>query len=263
MKNDLFSHNLVIIIPVLNCLEYTREMVKTIKTKEDYKLILINNGSIDGTQTFFEYLGKDENTTVFNFRENRGVSWSWNFGIKYAIEHFESDYFFIPNNDTLLHPKCIDNLISELQTAETVMATAYDVSGEISQPIEVTGLEVPVKREVKESPDFSGFMIAKKTLDKVGYFDENFYPAYFEDNDYHYRIKLAGLKAYRTNQALYFHYGSRTIKDNKYVKTASNQKFLANQEYFKTKWGDVPGKEKFTTPFNGDKEKLIQYRFKE
>ena len=262
MKNDLYSNDLAIIIPVLNCLEYTREMLKTIKTKEDYKLILINNGSTDGTGVYFDYLAKEDNTEVFQFRENRGVSWSWNFGIKYAIEHYKSKYFFIPNNDTLLHPKCIDNLIIALDRPETVMATAYDVSGEISQPIEVTGLEVPVKKEEKETPDFSGFMIAQKTLDKVGYFDENFYPAYFEDNDYHYRIKLAGLKAYRTNQALYFHYGSRTIKDNKYVKTNRNQTFLANQEFFKEKWGDVPGKEKYTTPFNGDKEKLVEYGFK-
>ena len=30
----------------------------------------------------------------------------------------------------------------------------------------------------------------RKTFDKVGMFDEQFYPGYYEDNDYGYRLKI-------------------------------------------------------------------------
>lgn len=33
--------------------------------------------------------------------------------------------------------------------------------------------------------------LSPKCVDRVGYFDENFYPAYYEDTDYDYRINLA------------------------------------------------------------------------
>ena len=92
-------------------------------------------------------------------------------------------------------------------------------------------------------------MVNSSTIEKIGWFDEKFYPAYFEDNDYHYRIRMNGFKAVKTNQALYFHFGSRTIKDDEKVKEKCNIGYAANREYYIQKWGGEPGKETFKTPF--------------
>jgi GT2 family glycosyltransferase len=248
MKTDL-----AIILPVLNCLAYTKQMLPTIRTKYPYNLILINNASEDGTKDFFEMMKENDEVTVFNFTVNKGCAWSWNFGISFAIKNFNSKYFFIPNNDILLNPRTIDVLIEATKTARAVLTTATDISGMVSASVDVLSLKPPIRRQFVEAPDFSCFLLTKEAIDKVGYFDEKFYPAYFEDNDYHRRINLAGLRVIRTNQALYFHYGSRTIKDGPEIRTKANIGYSINREYYKEKWGGIPGHEIFKKPFGGKK----------
>jgi len=250
MEKILKPGELAIIIPVLNCLNYTKQMLPTIKTKHPYKLILINNGSTDGTKEYFDELAKDPDTMVVHFNENRGVALSWNSGIRRAILHFGSRYFFIPNNDTLLHPRCIDILLEAIKVPKFALVSATNVSGIVSTPTDVLGLKTPLVASYKDEPDFSCFMIKRETIERVGYFDSNFYPAYFEDNDYHYRIKLAGLRGVKVNRALYFHYGSRTIKEGEDIRMRSNLGYVANRDYYQRKWGGLPGQEKYTTPFN-------------
>jgi len=245
--------DLAIIIPVLNCLDYTKMMIPTIKTKHPYNLILIDNGSTDGTREYFNELAKDRWVRQIPFSENRGVCPSWNFGINFAIKELNSKYFFIPNNDILLHPKTIDLLFEAIKAPRCVLTTAFDVSGMVSQASEVLTMKLPEKDEISDAPDFSCFMLKKDAIDKVGFFDERFFPAYFEDNDYHYRIRLAGLRASKIHRALYFHYGSRTIKEGKDIRIHADLGYAANRDYYKEKWGGKPGEEIYSTPF-GKKE---------
>jgi len=248
MEAILRKKELAIIIPVLNCLEFTKQMLPTIQTKEPYHLIIIDNGSTDGTKEFFNSGNKRLLIDYFYFKENKGCSASWNFGIKKAIREFDSKYFFIPNNDILLNPETIDVLLEEIKQKDVVLATATNMAGKTSSPEEFSGLLPPVKRQISEAPEFSCFMLNLEAIEKVGYFDEKFYPAYFEDNDYHYRIKLAGLKAIKTNQALYFHFGSRTIKSSEDIRRQSNLGYTLNREYYREKWGGLPGHETLKRP---------------
>jgi GT2 family glycosyltransferase len=245
MKNEL-----AIICPVLNCLEFTREMISTIYTKYPYKLLLIDNGSTDGTREFFTKLKEVENIDVTLFKENIGVGPAWNYGIQRAIRKYDSRYFFIPNNDILLHPDTIDTLLETVKDENIALATATDISGKVNTALDVLSLPMPSHEELTEAPEFSCFMLKKETIEKIGYFDEKFFPAYFEDNDYHYRIRLAGLNASKTNRAIYFHYGSRTIKDNGQIRDTANYGYTINREYYKEKWGGIPGEEKYKIPFN-------------
>ena len=250
MAKILRENGLAIIVPVLNCLDYTKAMLPTIKTKRAYKLILIDNGSTDNTWDFFKAQRRKNNALIKHFEQNIGVGSAWNWGIDQARMYFNSRYFLILNNDLLLHPEAIDVLIATLSPPNVVLSTATNVSGRVASPDNVLSLKIPTKKKLKEAPDFSCFMLSKEAIEKVGHFDEQFFPAYFEDNDYHYRIKLAGLKAVKTNQALYFHYGSRTIKENEEVRNKSNLGYTVNREYYKRKWGGKPGKEKFVKPNN-------------
>jgi len=250
MERILKSGELAIILPVINCLDYTRGMIESIKTKHPYKLILINNGSDDYTYEYFEELAQVKDIIAIHFRENLGCSASWNYGIRKAIKKYDSKYFFIPNNDILLHPNTIDILIKTLGSPRSILTSATDVSGKVTHAQRVLKMKPPAKSRLTEAPEFSCFMMTKEAIDKIGYFDERFYPAYFEDNDYHYRIKQAGYKATKNSRALYFHYGSRTIKDNALIKTKANIGYAANAEYYDQKWGGAPSKEKYHTPFN-------------
>lgn len=241
---------LVIIIPVLNCLEFTKITLSTISSKHPYKLILIDNGSTDGTGKYFDHLEGIENIKIIRFKENIGVCPAWNFGIQYAIRKYNSNYFLIANNDIFLHPEAIDVLIKAVDFTKCILTSGMDVSGRVSHPLELLKMKVPKKTRLTEAPEFSCFMLKTETIQKIGYFDEKFYPAYFEDNDYHYRIRLAGLKAVKTNRALYFHYGSRTIKEDEKIKLQSNLGYTINRDYYRQKWGGLPGEEIYKTPFN-------------
>lgn len=87
-------------------------------------------------------------------------------------------------------------------------------------------------------------------FEKVGYFDENFFPAYYEDTDYRYRAKLAGLETLTVEDTDIRHIGSASIKLTSQV--AHSEFFRRNQSYYLRKWGSERGYEVFKTPF-GDK----------
>lgn len=53
--------------------------------------------------------------------------------------------------------------------------------------------------------EWSAVVFTRKVVDKVGLFDENFYPAYYEDDDYAIRTYLAGLKAHKFNNTALHH----------------------------------------------------------
>jgi len=90
------------------------------------------------------------------------------------------------------------------------------------------------------------FILPKSTFETVGGFDEQFFPAYFEDNDYCYRMRLAGLN--RINDEFFnpeLFRNSQTIARDKNL----NQNFDKNKELFKIKWGGYPQHETYITPY--------------
>jgi hypothetical protein len=83
----------------------------------------------------------------------------------------------------------------------------------------------------------------------VGSYDEMFWPAYSEDDDYRYRMKLAGVEEKIIQVELWHGDGGTrySIPDRPMLES-----FLSrNAEYYRLKWGGYPfGHEKYTKPFN-------------
>jgi len=92
-------------------------------------------------------------------------------------------------------------------------------------------------------------LFSRNLFSKIGYVDVNFFPAYFEDNDYARRAQLANLKMVQLVSSHYFHFWSRTIYEENMKKT-NDKYFPKNKKYYIKKWGGVPGQEKITTPEN-------------
>jgi len=202
----------------------------------------------------------DKVSVLFN-DTNIGVASSWNQGIKTAREEFNIDYAVVLNNDILLHPDCINEMIKCSAEGNFPLVSSFDMCGDCSVPLDVINLKQPDSPFVIDAPEFSCYTVNIKLLDKLrdfeqgreefpGLFDQKFHPAYFEDNDFHYRLKLASMRGVKTNTAMYYHFGSRTLKENPDIKEISNSLYLANEQRYIEKWGGKPGKEKFITPFN-------------
>ena len=89
---------LSIITLTLNKLEYTKKFIKSLfEYTKDFELIIVDNGSTDGT---VEYLESLDNIKLVKNGENKGFSAGNNQGIAIA----EGEYIGFLNNDILLYP---------------------------------------------------------------------------------------------------------------------------------------------------------------
>lgn len=98
---------------------------------------------------------------------------------------------------------------------------------------------------------YSSMVFTPELLYEVGYLDENFFPAYYEDNDHRYRMKLAGLE-WEYLPLVYTHRVSSTLKSSPEFQKKNQMTFAENGRYYIEKWGGLPGQEKYETPFNMD-----------
>jgi hypothetical protein len=163
---------------------------------------------------------------VDNWVENRGVAAGWNYGIKKSLE-MGIEKFVIMNDDASFQQGSYPSqLVKELDDE-----TAF-VMAEVG---------------------FAAFATHKTAIDRIGFFDEKFFPAYFEDNDFAYRAKLEGMSYKGIIHCKVEHEGSKTQFWNgtgDEERTVSHDQFRTNRSYYKQKWGGEPGYETFLTPFN-------------
>jgi hypothetical protein len=101
---------------------------------------------------------------------------------------------------------------------------------------------------------YSLYLIRDSMVNKVGYFDTDFYPAYYEDNDYHYRMHLAGENVTGADcDAIHNHGGSNTLKN--YTPQELEQhhvNFRRNTDLYTKKWGGLPGSEVYKVKYNAN-----------
>lgn len=239
-------------------------------TGAEMHFLLIDNGSTDETKTEGPKIASGiSNVCTFAYHRNEemwGFQKSVNFGVKYFLDK-GCDYVLVLNNDIVLHPNAIWRLVERFQRAEKQalddamhsdrkvehmgMVTCMDVTGEcLKMPAMLPKIDDELKAEnCPETPHpcFSAFMVNKLCWDVVGEFDEIFAPAYYEDNDYHYRMQLAGLNAITYPPAMFFHWASRTQLEalGRPLSDTANQ-----HAQFVRKWGGDPAKEVFKTPYN-------------
>ena len=224
---------LYVVIVTLNCLAYTHKTLGSFKTNLSHNFIIVDNASTDRTNMLLDALSKFSNQIHIRNKTRVSLSQAWNQGLKKALEDTEFKYAYVINNDVVFEPFCVDRLIQFVESH-----IEYGL---------VSGLNTRDfgKQEGKIGEggiDFSAFLVTKECLDKVGFFDENFVGAYYEDNDYHHRVYGAGLKSCVVCDVGFFHYGSRTIKEglNPMELKQSQANFERNKAYFKQKWGFLP-----------------------
>ncbi len=92
--------------------------------------------------------------------------------------------------------------------------------------------------------EMHAFGVDAATIERVGFFDENFHPGYCEDVDFKRRCRLAQVSV-ATLPAGLTHHTSSTIAEPRYQQHNSRT-YLENRAYYDQKWG---GAESFDTPF--------------
>ena len=151
---------------------------------------------------------------------NLGCAASWNIFMK------KHDFAIICNDDITFHKTGIEEIVNAIEDGHEFVAAGG-------------------------ANAFSCFYLSKRLYHEVGEFDEAFYPAYFEDNDYAYRMKMRGHSLYFLPTTVYDHVGSATLKNYGPLELDQHhRRFRKNQDYYKTKWGGLPHEETYVSAFN-------------
>lgn len=98
------KYDLSIIIPIYNGEKYLQKCIESIKKNSiNYEIIIINDGSKDNTKKILETL-KNKNIKVINLKNNHGVSYARNCGIK----NIKGKYFTFIDIDDYIKEKAFD-----------------------------------------------------------------------------------------------------------------------------------------------------------
>lgn len=220
----------VLTIPHMNRPDLLRRCIQSI----DYPvgdLVLIQNGRDQDTEIEF-VLRLLQEVPVNRFTHirgpNLGCSASWNFAM---IAFPAAPFWMFAGNDVEFHPGTLFKMYSAARDHGDEYAIMFGNLGH------------------------SMFIQTRRGTRRVGLYDWNIFPAYCEDCDFMWRVRCAGEKHLDVEGATATHGtpdmpGSCTIHSNQRMRDENHRTHGNNFDYYRRKWGGMPGEEQFETAFN-------------
>lgn len=225
IANKKPKYKLSFFIPVYNKLEYTKQCLSSIfqnteLEKFSYEFILLNDGSSDDTQDYFDSLNFDK---IIELKENVKTTI---FSLAYRI--CEGEYFLFINNDTLVTKGWLDNLITCIESDPTLISATpctpntSNYQSDMDGFYTFTSLEKVTNHFNQSNPllweERARIMpviaIYRSALvNQIGFSDRLFYTMEFWDDDFSLRARRAGYKQMLCRDTYCYHFGSVTGKE--------------------------------------------------
>ncbi len=244
-KNPVVS----VIIPVYNQLNYTLNCLLSIIENPpqcSFEVIVTDDCSTDNTE---DVLKRIENLTYRRNPENLGFLRSCNA----AAENAKGDYIFFLNNDTLVTPGWLDELLKVFQSqpdtgivgSKLIFPDGY--VQECGGIVWSNGLgwnygrgsdaRLPEFNYLKECDYVSGaaLMIGISLFRDLGGFDERYAPAYYEDTDLGLAVRDIGKKVYVQPLSTIVHFEG--VSSGTDVTAGVKKHQIVNHQNFRKKWG--------------------------
>lgn len=185
---------------------------------------------------------------TYEMNSENNLSLAWNKGISTFLDEGYSHVLII-NLDLMLHPLLLERLV--IFSHNEPDAVIWSAS-EVTTPEEL--VTESYEYVITEGAHFSCFLVTNSLFQKVGEFDTGFFPAYHEDADMSYRIKLAGEKAVSLSSARFYHSGQGTLRailnaKDEELALAIRVSMNESMDRYTEKWGGLPGREQFLAPF--------------
>ena len=208
------SNKASVIIVTYNHKRYMKECLASVLANDPLEVIVVDNGSTDGTPEFIEENFLD----VKAIRSPRNIGYGG--GNNLGVKHAKGEYVVILNPDTKVDKNWLDELLKCLEKEEKLITTpkilTYDGSkintcGNIDH---FTGLTFT--RGLNENPEkfnefeylsgLSGACFAMRREDylELGGFDENFF-SYMEDAEFSWRAHAKGFKILYVPTSIVYH----------------------------------------------------------
>lgn len=240
----------------LNRCDLLKQTINSIDTQYDWDLLL---HFVSKDPEIAEYLKSEkiasnaENEFIYRLGYNIGVAFCFNEALYHGYEKNSYDYVFLINSDIRFHPGDIDGMISLAEESpDKALITVKGPHGKHGE-------------DWQHSQGLAACILMPDAFRKAGYFDENIFPAYFEDCDYFYRVRLAqGNGSIIENPALddvdnplvaclltgrTLHEGSSVISSDKRMRKLNSYFYDRNKKYYISKWGGINDQEKYLIPF--------------
>lgn len=131
-----------VIIPAYNAEKYLEECLNSVlnQTYKDVEIVVINDGSVDGTRSILDNYAQSHENIVVIHTENGGVSRARNIGLSHAT----GDYIMFLDSDDLLVANAIEILLRDLKENSADVAAGM-MNGEVnSGAIDCEGTEIEV-----------------------------------------------------------------------------------------------------------------------
>lgn len=216
-------------IPTFTEFDHCRKAIEGIinsSTRVPDKIVIVDNSEDEsGANALTDLTQKYPEKVHIVIRRENILAGAWN-----DIMCFDNhDYVIIANDDVFPHPHSIEALVNAAENNPKI--AMWNGSGHSGN-------------------SYSFFLLRQWAYGIVGSFDENFKPAYFEDNDYDWRIKCAGLIREEVQNATFDHVGSATMKSMRDERLVKHHKsFVEAGRYYRRKWGGKPGEEQWKSGF--------------
>ena len=211
MKNQEIK--LVLAIPTINRADLLNEaLAKYFEDFKDTHIAICDNGNQD-------ILTREENFMIYRPQENLGVAKSWNMLIDYS-DKIGATHVLMLNDDIYLGK------------------TESELNFLIKKNLDADF--------INSFHNWCSYILTIDIWKKAGKFDEEFFPAYFEDNSFDYKMTLVGAKKSWTSflDPIVYRNSMTIAKD-----PTLNQKFMQNKQMYINMWGGLPSEEKYKTKF--------------
>jgi GT2 family glycosyltransferase len=195
-------------------------------TYPNYRIIVVDNGSIDGTAEAVR--AQYPTVTLLVNERNLGFQGGFNVGIRLALDS-GADYVFVMNNDTSVQADILDELVKYAAPGEVGMASPkiYYFS-EPNRIWTVGGDRHPITFEMTHKGDGQldhgqwdrvierdyligcAMLMKRELLERIGLFDTGYHPIYYEDVDICIRAQQVGYRLLLVPSAKMWHKVSRS-----------------------------------------------------
>lgn len=263
----LTQEKVTLVIPSSNNLRHLKNAYQSIKTHAQHcKIVMLDDGSTDGTTEWLAGLSDDNITAVYRSSERVGHTVLYDKGIELA----ETEVVGIMHADMILGPYYLENMLKHLQKETVVCATRVEPPlhpagkekiirdfGTDFDNLNLDAFEAYVLEAQHEYKDlttngmFAPWIIYKEDFVAMGGHDRLFAPFPYEDSDIFQRWLLHGYELIQSRDAFVYHLTCRGHrwteeigKDDDYFKNASAK---AARNYIR-KWGSWIDNDEYQRP---------------
>ncbi|MFZ5800894.1 MAG: glycosyltransferase family 2 protein [Candidatus Omnitrophota bacterium] len=230
-----------IVLTVYNQPELTQNCLESLESnfREGDRLIIIDNGSEDGTRKFLEaFVSKLPRLSLELVRlfPNQGFIKAANEGLRRCRNPFAC----LLSNDTVVTAGWLEQMMAIAEKEADIgiinpMSTTFGLYPKEGETIDALAkAQEKFSGQYTETADCVGFcmLIRKAVMDKIGLLDEVYGQGYFEDSDFSRRASAAGWRAVIAKAAYVWHREHSTFQN-----VEREEQFKRNREIFWQRWG--------------------------